>query len=259
MRVLACGVVYNEIDILPYLLDHFKSQGIDIFIFDNDSDDGTWEYLLDNKIDCKRLKSDGKFSLVQFIKKMTEKWKEIKPDWCIYLDADEFPLTFQFPTFKELIEDRDKKGFNVINQERVNFRPAGSEDFSLGDPLKIYRYYFHEPPHQHPRVNRVFKFDENVDVISSGGHHVRGIVKKIVSKEPLDNPIFHYTIRENAEKKIRERIERRMRDEETVKLKWNVHYQTFVDDKKWIWNKDELLDIKDPENEFYKIINRRKE
>jgi len=118
MRILACGVVWNEIDILPYLLKYLKAQGVDVFIFDNDSTDGTWEYLQDNKIKCERLSSGGKFSLVQFIKKMTAKWHELKPDWCIYLDADEFPLTFQFPTLKRLIEIRDEipwKSIDIIS------------------------------------------------------------------------------------------------------------------------------------------------
>lgn len=257
MNILACGVVYNEMDILPYLLDHFKSQDVEMFIYDNYSDDGTWEYLQDNKIACERIGSDGKFSLVRFIKKMTTKWKEARPDWCIYLDADEFPLTFQFPTLKELIKDRDKQGFNVINQERINFRPTGLEDFSKGNPLEVYRYYFHEFANKrgHPRCERIFKFSDDINVLSSGGHYCLRINKKVFA-EPLDNPIFHYSMRENAREKTFLRFNRRSKDEETIKLGWNVHYKDFINNNKWIWDPNELKDIKDPKDIFFKIMNK---
>jgi len=240
---------------LPYLLKHLKSQGIDVYIFDNYSDDGTWEYLLDNGVECERISSDGGFDLVRFIEKREEKWKEIKPDWCIFLDADEFPLTFQFPTLKKLIEERDKQGFNIIQQTRVNFRPTGSEDFSKEDPQKIYRYYFINFPDGkgHPQCERIFKFSDAIDLVSSGGHFVERSDRR-VSIESLENPIFHYSIREKAEEKNLQRLNRRNKDSETVKLRWNTHYKKFIKENKWTWDKNELNDIENPEDELYKFL-----
>lgn len=256
MKVLACGVVYNEIDILPYLLDYYKSQGIDVFIFDNFSDDGTWEYLLEHKIDCGRLPSDGKFSLVQFILKMQMIWHSFKPDWCIYLDADEFPLTFQFPTLKAFIEARDALGFNVIKQTRVNFRPTGTEDFNKGDPLKIYRYYFINWPtgNWNTDCERIFKYSPKIDALTYAGHKVK-FPNRNLSPETLANPIFHYTIRKNAKEKIHRLYLRRNRDTETSKMGWNTHYKQFVQDNKWIWDPKELHDIQDPDDELYQVLN----
>lgn len=257
MNILACGFVYNEMDILPYLLKHFKSQGVEVFIFDNFSDDGTWEYLQDNKIECERIDSDGKMSTIQFFKIMIAKWKEMKPDWCIYLDADEFPMTFQFPSLKELIEDRNRKSFNVITQTRVNFRPTGSEDFSKGDPQEIYRYYFINLPDGtgHPQCDRIFKYSDGNSLIS-GGHSV-GMLNKRASVEPLDNPIFHYSMRENAKEKTLQRFNRRNKDEETGKLAWNTHYKKYVEKDEWVWDKDELNDMENPEDALYKIRNKK--
>lgn len=256
MKILACGVVYNEIDILPYLLDHFKSQGIEVFIFDNFSNDGTWEYLQKNNIPRERIFSDGKFSLVQFIKKMTLKWHEIQPDWCIYSDADEFPLTFQFSSLQELISDRDRRGFNVIKQTRVNFRPTGTEDFSKGDPRKIFRYYFIDWPDEKWNVQceRIFKYSEEIDIVSGAGHVV-GLFDKKVSLETLNNPIFHYTMRQHAKEKILRTFFRYSIDEETIKLGWNAHYAKFIEKNKWLWDKKELHDIEDPGDDLYKILH----
>ena len=251
MRILACGVVHNEIDNLPYLLDHLKAQGIEVFIYDNFSDDGTWEYLQKNGTQCARISSAGAFSLVEFIEKRMEKWREVQPDWCIFLDADEFPLTFQFSTLEEFIEDRDRKGFNVIQQTRINFRPTGSEDFSQGDPRKIYRYYFISLPggRGHPQCDRIFKFSDGMK--SCGGGHFIKRPDKRVSIESLDNPIFHYTMRENAQEKTLQRLERRNKDEVTVKLGWNKHYRKFVTNDEWIWDKDKLYDIENPKDALY--------
>lgn len=254
MRVLACGVVHDEIDILPYLLGHLKAQEIEVFIYDNFSDDGTWEYLQESGTQCERISSDGKFSLVKFIEKREEKWREERPDWCIFLDADEFPLTFQFPTLREFIEDRDQKGFNVIQQTRVNFRPTGTEDFSEGDPLKIYRYYFISlPGHRgHPQCDRIFKYSDGMK-LHSGGHFIK-MPDKCVSAEGLNNPIFHYTMRENARQKTLQRLERRNKDEVTVELGWNKHYKKFVANDEWVWDKDKLYDIENPSDTLYKIM-----
>ena len=256
MKILACGVVHNEIDILPYLLSYYDSQGIEVFIFDNYSDDGTWEYLQANNIECERINSDGSFSLAWFIEKRMEKWREIKPDWCIFLDADEFPLTFQLPSLKELIETRDREGFNVIKQTRVNFRPTGSEDFSQGDPLKIYRYYFIRFPKGkgHLQCERIFKYSDLMR-LAGGGHAVWRVDKK-VSAEPLDNPIFHYSMRENAEEKTRQRFDRHNKGGKGVRRRWNEHYAKYIKNNVWVWDKDKLEDIKNPEDGIYKIMNK---
>jgi len=259
MKILACGVVHNEIDVLPYLLEYYKTQGVDVFIFDNISNDGTWEYLLDNGVECERLESDGGFDLVHFIEKREEKWKEAKPDWCIFLDADEFPLTFQFTSLNEMIENRDKQGFNVIKQTRVNFRPTGSEDFKKGNPRKIYRYYFINFPEGkgHPQCERIFKYCDDINVVRGAGHTVYGFDKK-VSIEPLDNPIFHYSMRENAKEKTHERFNRRSKDENAPK-RWNTHYKKYIEKDKWLWAPDELNDIKNPKDPLCKILNARDE
>lgn len=258
MNILACGVVYNEIDILPHLLDYYESQDINVFIFDNFSDDGTWEYLLDHKVDCARLRSDGKFSLVQFIKHMQTIWHLYTPDWCIYLDADEFPLTFQFSSLNEFIADRAFQGFNVIKQTRVNFRPTGTEDFSKGDPFEIYRYYFIKWPTEswNTDCERIFKYSPKIDCLSYAGHKVR-FPNRVLSPETLDNPIFHYALRKNAKEKIHRLYLRRNRDKETSKMGWNTHYKKFVQYNKWTWDPKELHDIRDPKDQLYKILNRK--
>jgi len=93
--------------------------------------------------------------------------------------------------------------------------------------------------------------------VSSGGHTVKRADKK-VSVEPLYNPIFHYSMRQHAERKNLQRLKRRNKDDETVKLRWNVHYKKFAELSEWIWDRNKLCDIKDPKDELYDILNKEK-
>ena len=55
-EIWAVSVVKNELDIIPYVLDHFFAQGIDrIIIADNLSTDGTREYLRQRAQEDSRL------------------------------------------------------------------------------------------------------------------------------------------------------------------------------------------------------------
>jgi len=248
LRILACLCVYNEIDILPYLLKYLTSQGIEVFVFDNFSTDGTWEYLNDLHYRCERLDTGGEFNLKAILDKKMELFHREKPDWCIYQDADEFILTSEFKTLKEFITDRDRKGYTVINQLRVFFLPTGEENYELGDPRKVFRYYDRGCWFDTPNAcsDRIFKYSEDM-VILEGAHHViTGDYR--VSREGLDNPIFHYPYREFREQKIRERRERSKKEYSEKNL--HRHYYEFIPEK---WDKKNLTDIRDPENPLYKF------
>jgi len=251
MKILACAVVFNEIDILPYLVEHYKANGVEMFIYDNMSTDGTWEYLLGSGVECEQVDTGGILATPHFVRMRLAKWREVEPDWCIYMDADEFCMSFQFPTLRELIKFRDFQGVTVIQQPRLNFRPTGMEDFSKGNPLDIYRYY--APCPGHLMNDRIFKYHRDNELLPSGGHYVEGVPKQVFS-ETLANPIFHYSIRENGKDKFARMSKRSNKDPETNARGWNTHLKKFLDADKWVWDKDELSDMKDPENELYKAM-----
>lgn len=243
MRILACLCVYNEIDILPYLLRYYGSQGIEVFVFDNFSNDGTWEYLKDNHYHCSRFDTGGKFHLKENIRRKVEKWRSEKPDWCIYSDADEFPLTREFGTLREFIEDRDKKGFNVIRQRIAYFYPTGEEDFGLQDPRKIFNYY-----RIVKSVERIFEFWPEVK-LGSVAHSVSRKAK-IVSTESLKQPIFHYTLRQNWKGQSEQRLKRCLGGEE-LRGGMHVHYGRYLKRGGAVWNADELEDLSNPKSELH--------
>ena len=41
--------VYNELKYLPHVVDYYKKNGCGVYIIDNYSNDGTYEWLIENK------------------------------------------------------------------------------------------------------------------------------------------------------------------------------------------------------------------
>lgn len=54
MKVLMICFVYNEIKYLPHSIDYYKKNNCDIYVIDNNSTDGTYEWLIENNIPCNR-------------------------------------------------------------------------------------------------------------------------------------------------------------------------------------------------------------
>ena len=49
LKIVQISCVYNEMEYLPHQLKYIKSQGLDVYVIDNCSTDGTWEWLQENK------------------------------------------------------------------------------------------------------------------------------------------------------------------------------------------------------------------
>lgn len=93
IKIDVYSIMRNEIDILPYFLRHYETFADRIFVWDDDSDDGTIE-ILDNhpKVVLLRLTEHG-VNDHYWINKLWPQYKIISrgyADWCICVDADEF-------------------------------------------------------------------------------------------------------------------------------------------------------------------------
>lgn len=98
--LIAASTVRNEIARLPFFLSYYRKLGIDHFLFvDNDSDDGTREFL-GKQPDVSLWATPHSYKLSRFgIDWLT--WLQIKyahGHWCLTVDADEF---FVYPYHDE--------------------------------------------------------------------------------------------------------------------------------------------------------------
>lgn len=113
MRVLVTTFVYNEMKYIPFMVDYYKTQGVELFILDNYSDDGTYEWLVENNIPCDRVDTKESFDLRILQAALLKHIHRIKPDWVVYASAD---LYYIFDgTIKETVEQADREGFNILS------------------------------------------------------------------------------------------------------------------------------------------------
>lgn len=97
---------YNEIDILPFVVDYWKKLGVSkAIVFDNESTDGSVEYLEKyDWIDVRRFYSKGCNDAI-LRKFKNECWKESRgnADFVIVCDVDECLISpFGMKTFEEM-------------------------------------------------------------------------------------------------------------------------------------------------------------
>lgn len=134
MKVLAIAFVYNEKPFLPYAIDWYKSQGCDLYVIDNMSDDGTWEWLQEQGIPSHRFNTQDAFQLEWLQQEMVRTLHKIKPDWFLWFAPDLFHVFDK--TIKETIIEVEALHYNQIKSPCFCFKNTG-EEFKL----PFYSYY----------------------------------------------------------------------------------------------------------------------
>src|SRR5207253_1721087 len=143
MRAVALLATYNEERFVGGCLKHLIGQGLDVYLLDNDSTDGTVgiaeQHLGRGLIAIERLsRSDGVFSLRAQLERKQELAATLAADWLLHLDADEIRLPPPgFATLAEAFADADRLGYNAINFLEFTFVPTREA-----------------PAHDHPQFQR---------------------------------------------------------------------------------------------------------
>jgi hypothetical protein len=156
MKILAIGFVYNERPYIPEIVKYYTKQGCEVYIIDNYSNDGTYEYLVENKVNCSRLDTNETFDLVALQKETDRLIHKIKPDWIVYIAGDLFHICGK--PIKEAIEEADKNDFTQISSKCYNM-------LNIGEKFKIplYKNYYHGEYYM--RLQMITKYNENINVV----------------------------------------------------------------------------------------------
>lgn len=105
---------WNEIKILPFVIDYWKNAGVDkLFVFDNGSTDGSLEYLSQfDWVEICHFSPLGDELLLTEIR--NQAWKNSKgvADWVIIADCDEVP--FADGNLKETLQRYEDEGYTAI-------------------------------------------------------------------------------------------------------------------------------------------------
>jgi glycosyltransferase involved in cell wall biosynthesis len=192
INVLAIVCMRNEALHAARCIGDCIRSGLDVWVIDNESSDGTREIAERFKgqgvIGISSLAWTGAFSLSDQLRAKGEIIERSAHDWIVHADADEWlasPVERQ--TLREGIAAADADGFNCINFNELVFVPPRGYNFCQPDyASRMDMYYFFQP--HYPRLNRAWKKADLLDNSHFGGHVLAGDVRRF----PTDFILRHY-------------------------------------------------------------------
>ena len=176
MRIVAIFSLYNEERFIRYTIEHLRAQGVDCYIIDNESTDGTREiaerYLGRGVIGIETLPRRGTFELRKILRRVEELHHELQADWYLHHDADQFRYAPNpFATLAAGIEAMDEQGYNAINFDVFDFMPTSAEEnFEGGRFLREMEYYYYFRPRPNNQLKCWKNFGQRIALVETGGH-----------------------------------------------------------------------------------------
>jgi glycosyltransferase involved in cell wall biosynthesis len=235
MKVLAIYFVYNEIKHLPLNIEFWRRQGVDVYVIDNYSNDGTWEWLQDNGIPSHRFDTNESFDLKALQGEASRVVNQIKPDWVVMGAADLYYLT-DFG-LKETFTYLESKGYNQVELMCWMMKSTG-EEFAL----PFWNHFFYGD--RWTRLVMISKYYEGLTfaadkiVIDNPNiAFIEGIVVNYGGCKPI----------EDMEVKL---ARRKKAWDNGLNKDWGYHYR---EDKAkgWVYKKHELEDVRLHEEKKY--------
>jgi glycosyltransferase involved in cell wall biosynthesis len=211
MRVVALLATYNEQRFITACLDHLRSQGVSVYVIDNESTDNTvalaQPYVGKGVLGIETFPRDGVYRWKRILERKEQLAETLDGDWFIHLDADEIRLSpWPDRTLQEAISEIDSRGYNTINFFEYTFIPT--QEFPDHDSpefqatMRWYYPYKTNTVHglkawKRPAVSGRFRTAMSVlrlgrkpaELAWSGGHRVRFRGQRIY---PESFPMRHY-------------------------------------------------------------------
>ena len=253
-KVVALISSYNEGDVIFHVIGDLISNGISVYLIDNNSTDNTreeaakWlhkgliniEIFPDLRNHTHNTKDEYNWRSILGRKEILA--NTLEADWFIHADSDEFREAPWFETtLYEGVRKVDRLGYNTINFELLNFRPINNT-FIEGEDVRKYLTLYESPQYFDLKQVKAWKnTGVKVDLISSGGHKVRFNGVRLF---PLNFILRHYPIRseQHGYKKIfKDRVPRFNKEEKD--MTWHMQYDSFIDGKaKYLSAKSDLIE-----------------
>jgi len=233
--------VFNEADVLPFVLQHMREQGVRVHALDGWSTDGCYEILRDAgpTVTVERFPEDclSNYQICRDILRRIEVISRYSDaDWCMLSDCDEWRRSnVPGESLVDGIARVDAKGYNVIDHRTFAF--FATDDGWSGNPETYFRHYNETDMICTLPQHKIWKNRGPVR-LDAGGHQA------IVGGKRLYGEKFtmkHYAFRSSAQgkRKLETRLKRRCIEEH--RAGWGVHYDEFSEpDFGFLWNPAKL-------------------
>lgn len=230
MRIVAILASYNERPYVRACLESYFAQGIEVYLIDNESTDGTFElaqeYLGKGLIGLERFPRSGVYEWGPLLRRKEEVIEQIDPDWAIHADIDEIRCGPDGMSLSEAIRQADAEGYNLINFVVYLFLPTleapDHESGNFAKTMLTYRYL--EPAYPNQMKGWKHNPGQSVHLADSGGH--KASVKN-PQLWPRDCILRHYPVlsMDHARRKY---VEKTYAPEEVAKGMhgWKAHVTT---------------------------------
>lgn len=178
MRIVAILAVYNERRFIAGCLEHLFSQGVEAYVIDNGSTDGTGEiarrHLGHGLVGFEEMPRTEYFSLARVLERKQELAATLDADWFIHHDADEI-RTGGRPgrRLADAIAEADAAGANAVNFLEFTFVPTREAPDHDHDRFRdTMRWYYPFLPHFPHRLNAWKRQPGPVNLVDAAGHRV---------------------------------------------------------------------------------------
>jgi hypothetical protein len=240
MKVLAISFAHNEIDFIKYKHQWCINQGLDLYIIDNESADGTAEYLAKHKIKSHRFNTYGEFHLKKLQAELVSVLDQLKPDWFIYLGVDEF--LFMPNRIYDEVAEANKAGYFAIRSDIYNI-------FNTGEVINTNPFdtYFHYS--MADAQVRIGKYRPYLRI--EGDNYITKNCKTVT-----DSVLINYGMTKPKEQRERTYQRRIKAWRNGLNPLLGVHYKQ-ANVNQWQWDKESLKDLRQSKINY--VLDRFKE
>jgi Glycosyl transferase family 2 len=256
-RVVAIISAFNEADVISPVIGHLVENGVEVYLIDNRSTDGTAEaakrWLRKGLLGIEQFPAEAPagegpppFDWEAILKRKEALTKELSADWFIHHDADEFrEAPWPGMKLRDAIRWVDRLGYNCIDFRVLNFPPLENGFQPGADPREHFTHW--EDPVVYDTLQRKsWKAQAApVSLAASGGHEARFPGRRVF---PIRFLLRHYPIRsqEHGLRKVFDERKKRFVDKERAKG-WHVQYDSIADENHSFLGDPGKLQLYDPD------------
>ncbi len=246
---MAIVAAFNEADIIGQVVADLIEQGVQVYVLDDGSTDGTVDAVrpyegrgllaIESVAGGAGPVEARPFEWERILQRKAELARSLDADWFIHHDADELRESpWVGMSLLDAITAVDALGFNAIDFAGFDFWPV-DDDFRPGDDLRRAFAFCSEQAAYDKRQVRCWKKADDVDLAWTGGHEARFAGRQVF---PLRFISRHYPIRSQAhgQRKVFRERKRRFLEAERAKG-WHVQYDDVREGDTFIRDASQLV------------------